>query len=65
MKPTMILLSALALAALAGCLAPIPPRFSEPPSEATPAPSANRPSNVESTSAEYDQRSSSTGSSAR
>ena len=65
MKPTMILLSALAMTAILGCAAPIPPRFSDPPREATPAPSANQPSNVETTSSEYDRPSSSTGSSAR
>lgn len=64
MKPT-LLLSALAATLLLGCAAPIPPHSSEAPPEATPAPSANRPSNVESTSAEYDERSGSTGSSAR
>jgi len=65
MKPTMILLSALAMTTILGCAAPIPPRFSDPPGEATPAPSANQPSNAETTSAEYDRPSSSTGSSTR
>jgi hypothetical protein len=65
MKRILILLSALAMTAVAGCAAPIPPRFSEPPREASPPPSANQPSNVETTSSEYDRPSSSTGSSAR
>ena len=65
MKPTMILLPALAMTAILGCAAPIPPHSSESPPEARPAPSANQPSNVETTSAEYDRPSSSTGSSTR
>jgi hypothetical protein len=65
MKQTMILLAALARTAILGCAAPIPPHSSEAPPEARPAPSANQPSNVETTSAEYDSRSGSTGSSAR
>jgi hypothetical protein len=56
----------LVAAAMAGaCAAPIPPRFSESPPEARPAPSVNQPSTVESTSAEYETPSSSTGSSTR
>ena len=52
------------LAAMVGaCAAPIPPRFSDPPREVTPQSSANQPSNVETTSAEYEGQSSSTGSS--
>jgi hypothetical protein len=65
MKPTILFLAALALAAVAGCAAPIPPRNSEPPREMSPPPEAgvNKPSNVETTSSEYDTPSSSTGSS--
>ena len=65
MKPTTILLSAFALAALMGCSNPIPPRFSESPPQPKPERSANQPSTVESTSAEFEGNSSSTGSSTR
>ena len=65
MKLTTILPALIAATAVAGCAAPIPPHSSEAPPEARPAPSANQPSNVETTSAEYDRPSSSTGSSAR
>jgi hypothetical protein len=60
-----ILLAVLAAALVGACAAPIPPRFSDPPREAAPQSSVNQPSTVESTSAEYDTPSSSTGSSTR
>ena len=63
MKPT-ILLSALAMMAVLGC-APVAPRSSAAPGQVTPPKSANQPSMVESTSAEYDTGSSSAGSSSR
>ncbi len=50
---------------LAACAAPIPPPFSDPPNEATPAASVNHPSQAESTAAEYEGQSGSTGSSTR
>lgn len=54
------------VAAMVGaCAAPIPPRDSEAPEQAMPAPSVNQPSAAESTAAEYETPSSSTGSSAR
>jgi uncharacterized lipoprotein YajG len=59
------LLALLAAALVGACAAPIPPRFSDPPREVAPQSSVNQPSTVESTSAEYDTPSSSTGSSTR
>jgi hypothetical protein len=59
-------LFAVLIAAMAGaCAAPIPPRASDPPREVAPQSSVNQPSTAESTSAEYDTPSSSTGSSTR
>ena len=59
-------LLAVLIAAMAGaCAAPIPPRFSDPPKEVAPQSSVNQPSTAESTAAEYDTPSSSTGSSTR
>ena len=59
------LLAVLVAAMVSSCAAPIPPRFSDPPREVAPQSSVNQPSTAESTSAEYDTPSSSTGSSAR
>jgi hypothetical protein len=65
MNPCTSLAVLAAAAMVSACAAPIPPRNSEAPEQATPAPSVNQPSMVEGTSAEYDTPSSSTGSSAR
>jgi len=63
---THTLLAVLIAAMVGACAAPIPPRFSEPAREASPPPpSVNQPSAAESTAAEYDTPSSSTGSSTR
>lgn len=64
MKTLTSLAVLIAVAALGAC-APIPPRFSESPPEAKPATSVNQPSQAESTAAEYEGPSSSTGSSTR
>jgi hypothetical protein len=66
MKPTSLAIILATAGALVACAAPIPPRFSDPPREESPPPrSVNQPSQVESTAAEYDGQSGSTGSSTR